>query len=71
MLHFPEMDHVKNVPDFLYPEGAPDNKTLSEVRSPIALFMLHTDGIIRISAIQRDPKFGIFRSLILKIFLKN
>ena len=57
VLHIPEMTNVKTVPDIL-DQNTSDNRVLSKLRSPIGVFILRNDGMLRIAAIQRDPVPG-------------
>ena len=59
VLHLPEIGDVETAPD-ITDTNLTDAFELAKLRSPIGLFVLREDGILRIAAIQRDPVAGWF-----------
>ena len=69
------MDNARTTPDILRQFEQPGRRKLSNVTSPISLFILKNDGNLAIIAIQSHPRKGIhlvilepLRNLRLKLF---
>ena len=54
-----DMDDVQKSPDILRQFEQPNRRKMSDVTSPISLFILRDDGQLAIIAIQNHPRKGI------------
>ena len=53
-----DMNDAENTPDTLRQFEQPDRRKMSDVTSPISLFILKDDGQLAIVAIQSHPRKG-------------